>query len=68
MRIEQINAMALKYADGDRYVLATAVNKRVDELYKGALTLLTDMDTKKMKHVDIALMEIAQGLITVRVS
>jgi len=66
MRIEEINAAALKYADGDRYVLATAVNKRVAELYKGALPLIT-VDLKKTKHVDIALMEIAQGLINIRV-
>lgn len=68
MRIEQINALALKQAGGDRYVLATAVNRRVDELYKGAQPLLSNIDTKKMKHVDIALLEIAEGLITVKVS
>lgn len=66
MRTEEINAKALKYANNDRYLLSIAVNKRVEELYKGAKPLV-DMDAKKFKLVDIALMEIAEGHIAVKV-
>ncbi len=64
MRMEEINAKALAYAGGDRYLLSVAVNKRVDELFKGAKPLL-DLDIKKIKPVDIALMEISEGLIKI---
>ncbi|MCI4400433.1 MAG: DNA-directed RNA polymerase subunit omega [Campylobacteraceae bacterium] len=65
MRMEEINAKALEYAGGDRYLLSVAVNKRVDELFKGAKPLL-DLDIKKIKPVDIALMEISEGLIKIK--
>ncbi|HOI83405.1 MAG TPA: DNA-directed RNA polymerase subunit omega [Campylobacterales bacterium] len=64
MRMEEINAKALVHAGGDRYLLSVAVNKRVDELFKGAKPLL-DLDIKKVKPVDIALMEISEGLIKI---
>ncbi len=64
MRMEEINAKALVYAGGDRYLLSVAVNKRVDELFKGAKPLL-ELDIKKVKPVDIALMEISEGLIQI---
>lgn len=64
MRIEQITAKALKQMDGDRYVLCTAIFERTKELSKGAKPLV-DMDVKKNKFTDIALMEISQGLIKV---
>ena len=64
MRMEEINAKALVHAGGDRYLLSVAVNKRVDELFKGAKPLL-DLDIKKLKPVDIALMEISEGLIKI---
>lgn len=63
--MEEINAKALEYAGGDRYLLSVAVNKRVDELFKGAKPLL-DLDIKKIKPVDIALMEISEGLIKIK--
>jgi len=65
MRMEEINAKALEYAGGDRYLLSVAVNKRVDELFKGAKPLL-ELDIKKVKPVDIALMEISEGLIKIK--
>ncbi len=64
MRMEEINAKALEYSDGDRYLLSVAVNKRVDELFKGAKPLL-DLDIKKVRPVDIALREISEGLIKI---
>lgn len=64
MRMEEINAKALEYAGGDRYLLCVAVFKRVDELFKGAKPLV-DVDVKKVKPVDIALMEISEGLIKI---
>jgi DNA-directed RNA polymerase subunit omega len=67
MRMEEINAKALEYAGGDRYLLSIAVNKRVDELFKGAKPLM-DIDTKKVKPVDIALREISEGLIKIKKS
>lgn len=63
-RMEEINAQALQYAKNDRYLLTVAVNKRVEELFKGA-TPLIEADIKKMKPTDIALQEIAAGLITI---
>ncbi len=65
MRTEEINAKALKHTNNDRYLLSIAVNKRVEELYKGAKPLV-DMDAKKVKLVDIALMEIAEGHIAIK--
>lgn len=62
--MEEINAKALEYSGGDRYLLSVAVNKRVDELFKGAKPLL-DLDIKKVKPVDIALREISEGLIKI---
>lgn len=62
--MEEINAKALQYSGGDRYLLSVAVNKRVDELFKGAKPLL-DLDIKKVKPVDIALREISEGLIKI---
>ncbi len=64
MRMEEINAKALEYSDGDRYLLSVAVNKRVDELFQGAKPLL-DLDIKKVRPVDIALREISEGLIKI---
>jgi len=64
MRMEEINAKALEHTGGDRYLLSVAVNKRVDELFKGAKPLL-DLDIKKVKPVDIALREISEGLIKI---
>jgi DNA-directed RNA polymerase subunit omega len=66
LRPEEINAKALIQANNDRYLLTVAVNKRVDELYKGAKPFI-DADPKKVKLVDIAIKEIAEGHITIKV-
>jgi len=63
MRVEELTARALQRADIDRYTLALAVAKRAKQLQNGAQSKL-NVDLKKMKPVDLALMEIAEGLIS----
>jgi DNA-directed RNA polymerase subunit omega len=65
MRLEQLTAKALETANIDRYQLAIAVAKRSEELLNGASTKL-NVDMKKVKTADIALMEIAEGLIVIK--
>jgi DNA-directed RNA polymerase subunit omega len=65
MRLEQLTAKALETANIDRYQLALAVAKRSEELQNGASTKLS-VDLKKMKAADVALMEIAEGHITIK--
>jgi len=65
MRLEQLTAKALETANIDRYQLAIAVAKRSEELLNGAATKL-NVDVKKAKTADIALMEIAEGHITIK--
>ena len=54
MRIEQLTAKALERVGEDKYLLASAVGKRVTELVSGA-TPLVKLDIKKYKFADIAL-------------
>jgi len=65
MRIEQINAKALERVNYDRYLLSQAVAKRVNELLKGAKPLI-DLPKKNMQLTEIAILEIAEGLIKVQ--
>jgi DNA-directed RNA polymerase subunit omega len=65
LRIEQIIAKALARLNNDRYILSIAVGQRADELSKGASSLIVDVDTTEMKHTDIALIELADGLLEV---
>ncbi|HEX5711348.1 MAG TPA: DNA-directed RNA polymerase subunit omega [Sulfuricurvum sp.] len=65
MRLEQLTAKALETANVDRYQLALAVAKRSDQLQNGAPTKL-NVDLKKMKTADVALMEIAEGFVTIK--
>jgi DNA-directed RNA polymerase subunit omega len=65
MRLEQLTAKALETANVDRYQLALAVAKRSDQLQNGAATKL-NIDLKKMKAADVALMEIAEGFVTIK--
>ncbi|CUV66052.1 DNA-directed RNA polymerase subunit omega [Sulfurovum sp. enrichment culture clone C5] len=64
IRLEQVAAKALEKVGFDRYLLACAVSKRAIELAAGAQPKI-DMNVKKMKNTDIALLEIAEGKITV---
>jgi len=65
MRLEQVTAKALETANVDRYQLALAVAKRSEQLQNGASTKL-NVDLKKAKAADVALMEIAEGHITIK--
>jgi DNA-directed RNA polymerase subunit omega len=49
----------------DRYQLAIAVAKRCDELENGATSKLS-VNTSHIKSSDLALMEIAEGLIVIK--
>jgi DNA-directed RNA polymerase subunit omega len=64
MRLEERISKALKQVDNDRYILAIAVGQRADELSKGAKPLL-EHNTQKMKYTDIAIDEIASGLLKI---
>jgi len=63
MRLEKVIATALKNAQDDHYVLSLMVAKRANELSEGAEPLIK-ADKNIQKLTDIALQEIAEGLIT----
>lgn len=65
MRLEEILAQALEKVNNDRYVLAVAVGQRADELSKGAKPLIDSEQTKNMKYTDIAIKEIASGILVI---
>jgi len=65
LRLEELIAKALETAGIDRYQLALAVAKRSDELHDGAPSKL-NINPKAIKPADLALMEIAEGLIVVK--
>jgi DNA-directed RNA polymerase subunit omega len=65
MRLEQLTAKALETANIDRYQLALAVAKRSEQLQNGASSKL-NVDLKKAKAADVALMEIAEGHIAIK--
>lgn len=64
IRLEERISEALKYTNNDRYILSIAVGQRADDLSKGAKPLLTQ-NTQNMKYTDIAIDEIASGLLTI---
>ena len=63
MRSEQIITKALEKVGDDRYKLSLIVAKRAEQLGNGAEALIDDTD--KLKNVDIALREIAEGKISI---
>jgi DNA-directed RNA polymerase subunit omega len=65
MRIEEILSKALKQVNNDRYILSLAVGQRADELSKGAKPLLENTTVKNMKYTDIAISEIASGVLSI---
>jgi len=65
MRLEEILAKALEKVGNDRYILSVAVGQRADELSKGARPLLENNKTKNMKYTDIAISEIASGILKI---
>ena len=65
MRTEELTAKALQITNLDPYQLAIAVGKRSEELLNGAKSKL-NVDLKKMKAADLALMELAEGVVTIK--
>ncbi len=66
MKIEELTAKVLENNPSmDRYQLALAVSKRSDELLNGATSKL-NINPKSVKAADLALMEIAEGLVSVK--
>ena len=63
MRSEQIITKALEKVGDDRYKLSLIVAKRAEQLGNSAEPLIDD--TAKLKNVDIALREIAEGKISI---
>ena len=63
MRSAQIIPQALEKVGDDRYKLSLIVAKRAEQLGNGAEPLIDD--TAKLKNVDIALREIAEGKISI---
>ncbi len=64
MRLEERISKALKKVDNDRYILSLAVGQRADALSRGAKPLL-EKNTLNMKYTDIAIDEIATGLLVI---
>ncbi len=65
MRLEELTAKALEKTGADRYQLAIAVAKRADALQDGESSKL-NVDPKAYKPADLALMEIAEGVISIK--
>ena len=65
MKTEELTAKILDANPNmDRYQLAIAVAKRTDELLNGAISKLNV--AKNVKAADLAMMEIAEGLVVVK--
>ncbi len=65
MRLEELTAKALETTGADRYQLALAVAKRADQLQNGESSKL-NVDPKTYKPADLALMEIAEGVVSIK--
>ena len=66
MKTEELTAKILnENPNMDRYQLAIAVAARCDELENGAQSKLS-VNTHVVKSADLALMEIAEGLVAVK--
>ena len=66
MKTEELTAKILiDNPNMDRYQLALAVAARCDELENGAQSKLS-VNTNSIKASDLALMEIAEGLVVVK--
>jgi len=64
MRTEKITAKALQFVGDDRYKLALLVSKRAEQLANGAEPLVKKEDANS-KFTDIALLEIAEGKVSI---
>ncbi|RLA79341.1 MAG: DNA-directed RNA polymerase subunit omega [Epsilonproteobacteria bacterium] len=66
MKVEELTAKILtENPSMDSYQLAIAVAKRCDELENGAISKL-NINPNSIKSADLALMEIAEGLVVVK--
>lgn len=65
LRLEEVTSKALDASGLDRYQLAVAVAQRSKALENGAQSKL-NLDLKTTKAADLALLEIAEGMITVK--
>lgn len=66
MKTEELTAKILEQNPNmDRYQLAIAIAARCDELENGAQSKLS-VSIKSVKSTDLALMEIAEGLVVVK--
>jgi DNA-directed RNA polymerase subunit omega len=66
MKIEELTAKVLETnPEVDRYQLSIAVAARADELANGAPSKLS-VSAKEIKPTDLALMEIAEGLVSIK--
>jgi DNA-directed RNA polymerase subunit omega len=66
LKTEELTAKILQdNPNMDNYQLALAVAKRTDELLNGSSSKL-NIDPKSIKAADLALMEIAEGLVKVK--
>lgn len=65
MRLEELTAKALEVTGADRYQLAIAVAQRSDQIQNGDTSKL-NVDPKAYKPADLALMEIAAGVISIK--
>jgi DNA-directed RNA polymerase subunit omega len=66
MKTEELTAKILtENPNMDRYQLAIAVAARCDEIENGAQSKL-NVNTNSVKSADLALMEIAEGLVVVK--
>jgi len=66
MKTEELTAKILTDNPSlDSYQLALAVSTRADELLNGATSKL-NIDPKRVKAADLAMMEIAQGLVVIK--
>ena len=65
MKTEELTAKILdENPNVDRYQLALAMAARCDELENGAQSKLS-INTRNIKSSDLALMEIAEGLVVI---
>ncbi len=65
MKVQELTAKILENNPNlDRYQLSIAVSTRADELDNGAPSKL-NVDLNSVKSADLALMEIAEGLVVV---
>lgn len=66
MKTEELTAKILEMNPNmDRYQLVLAIAARCDELENGAQSKLS-VSTNSIKSADLALMEMAEGLITIK--